>query len=80
MLLELGGRTTVLWTWRGDHAPLARQTAAHRHWPSVARAGANALLRVAADGTISTVAVFPSRPTRSIDSVPTAVAVGPDGA
>jgi hypothetical protein len=46
----------------------------------VVDAGANALFRVAADGTISTVAVFPSRPTRSTDSVPTAVAVGPDGA
>lgn len=43
-------------------------------------AGANALFRVAADGAISTVAVFPSRPTRTTDSVPTAVAVGPDGA
>ena len=46
----------------------------------VVDAGANALLRVAADGTITTVAVFPSRPNRSTDSVPTAVAVGPDGA
>ena len=47
----------------------------------VADAGANALLRVAANGAISTVAVFPSRPDgRSTDSVPTAVAVGPDGA
>jgi hypothetical protein len=46
----------------------------------VVDAGANALFRVAADGTIATVAVFPSRPTRSTDSVPTAVAVGPDGA
>lgn len=46
----------------------------------VVDAGANALFRVAADGTIATVAVFPSRPTRSTDSVPTTVAVGPDGA
>lgn len=46
----------------------------------VVDAGANALFRVAADGTIATVAVFPSRPTRSTDAVPTAVAVGPDGA
>jgi hypothetical protein len=46
----------------------------------VVDAGANALFRVAADGTITTVAVFPSRPNRSTDSVPTAVAVGPDGA
>lgn len=29
---------------------------------------------------MSAVAVFPSRPTRSTDSVPTSVAVGPDGA
>jgi hypothetical protein len=47
----------------------------------VADAGANALLRVAANGHISTLAVFPSRAQgRSTDAVPTAVAVGPDGA
>jgi len=46
----------------------------------VVDAGANALFRVAADGAVTTVAVFPSRPTRSTDAVPTAVAVGPDGA
>jgi hypothetical protein len=47
----------------------------------VADAGANALLRVAANGAISTLAVFPSRPQgRSTDAVPTAVVVGPDGA
>src|ERR671930_2140959 len=47
----------------------------------VADAGANALLRVGANGDISTLAVFPSRPQgRATDSVPTAVAVGPDGA
>lgn len=46
----------------------------------VADAGANALLQVAANGEISTIATFPSRPVRSTDSVPTAVAVGPDGA
>jgi len=47
----------------------------------VADAGANALLRVAANGDISTLAVFPSRANgRSTDAVPTAVAVGPDGA
>ena len=47
----------------------------------VADAGANALLAVAANGEVSTLATFPSRaqglPT---DAVPTAVAVGPDGA
>lgn len=46
----------------------------------VVDAGANALFRVAADGTITTVATFPSRPVRGTDSVPTSVAVGPDGA
>jgi hypothetical protein len=52
----------------------------------VADAGANALLRVAANGHISTVAVFGARPNPTaigppfIESVPTAVAVGPDGA
>jgi hypothetical protein len=47
----------------------------------VAEAGGNTLLRVASNGTISTIATFPSRAHgRSTDSVPTAVAVGPDGA
>jgi len=46
----------------------------------VADAGANALLRVAANGDISTIAAFPARPVRSTDSVPTAVTIGPDGA
>jgi sugar lactone lactonase YvrE len=43
-------------------------------------AGGNDLLLVQADGSISTLAVFPARPQRSTDSVPTSVAVGPDGA
>lgn len=47
----------------------------------VADAGANALLRVKANGDISTVAVFPTRASgRSTDAVPTSVVVGPDGA
>jgi len=46
----------------------------------VTDAGANTLLRVDANGVISTVAVFPSRPMRSTDSVPTSVAIGPDSA
>jgi sugar lactone lactonase YvrE len=47
----------------------------------VAEAGGNSLLRVARDGSISTLAIFPSRAQgRSTDSVPTAVALGPDGA
>ncbi len=54
----------------------------------VADAGANALLRVAADGTIETLAVLPFRANPMfpgvgpplVQSVPTSVAVGPDGA
>jgi len=46
----------------------------------VADAGANALLEVRANGAISSIATFPSRPVRSTDAVPTAVVVGPDGA
>ena len=46
----------------------------------VADAGANAVVSVIASGLVNTVAVFPSRPNRPTDSVPTAVAVGPDGA
>ena len=58
----------------------------------VADAGANALNEVAADGTISTLAVFPDRLAEAppflelppgteipMDAVPTSVAVGPDG-
>jgi hypothetical protein len=45
-------------------------------------AGGNSLLQVASNGSVSTLAVFPSRSnsTRGTDSVPTSVAVGPDGA
>jgi hypothetical protein len=43
-------------------------------------AGGNDLLELAADGTISTLAVFPARPGRTTDSVPTAVVLGSDGA
>ena len=46
----------------------------------VADAGANAVVSVTASGLVNTVAVFPSRPSRATDSVPTAIAVGPDGA
>lgn len=46
----------------------------------VTDAGGNVLLNIKANGEISTVAVFPSRPIRSTDSVPTAVTTGPDGA
>lgn len=46
----------------------------------VADAGANALLRVAANGGLELMATFPSRPARSTDSVPTTVVRGPDGA
>jgi hypothetical protein len=45
-------------------------------------AGGNDLLRIAANGSISTIAVFPARfnSTRGTDAVPTSVAIGPDGA
>lgn len=44
-------------------------------------AGANSLLQVDPNGDVSTLAVFQSRPSgRSTDSVPTSVAIGPDGA
>jgi hypothetical protein len=44
-------------------------------------AGGNSLLEITANTSISTLAVFPSRSTgRGTDSVPTSVAVGPDGA
>jgi hypothetical protein len=46
----------------------------------VADSGGNDLLWVKANGDISTLATFPSRPNRSTDSVPTSVVVGPDGA
>jgi hypothetical protein len=46
----------------------------------VVDAGANALFRVTPDGSVETAAVFPSRPARSTDAVPTSIAVGPDGA
>ena len=47
----------------------------------VADAAANALLAVAANGEVSTLATFPSRAQgRATDAVPTAVTVGPDGA
>ena len=43
-------------------------------------AGGNALLQVKANGSISTLAVFPARPVRSTDSVPTSVVIGSDKA
>lgn len=46
----------------------------------VADAGANALLSIVPSGLVNTMAVFPSRPQRTTDAVPTSVAVGPDGA
>ena len=46
----------------------------------VADAGANALVSVVPSGLVNTVAVFPSRPARATDAVPTSIAVGPDGA
>jgi hypothetical protein len=46
----------------------------------VTDAGGNSLLRIAANGEISTLAMFPSRPQRATDSVPTSVVRGPEGA
>jgi sugar lactone lactonase YvrE len=46
----------------------------------VTDAGGNDLLHIAANGTITTLATFPSRPVRSTDAVPTGLTVGPDGA
>jgi hypothetical protein len=47
----------------------------------VTDAGGNTLLRVSDRGEMETLAVFPSRPHgRPTDAVPTAVALGPDGA
>ena len=47
----------------------------------VADAGANALFSIRANGSASTVAVFPNRASgRSTDAVPTDVVIGPDGA
>jgi hypothetical protein len=43
-------------------------------------AGANALLDVDVHGEITLLATFPSRPDRTTDSVPTTVAMAPDGA
>jgi hypothetical protein len=43
-------------------------------------AGANALLQVKPNGKISTLGIFPARPVRTTDSVPTAVVIGPDNA
>lgn len=46
----------------------------------VTDAAGNSLLRVAADGSITTVATFVSRPTAATDAVPTGFVRGPDGA
>lgn len=46
----------------------------------VTDAAGNSLLRVAANGVITTLATFPSRPFASTDAVPTGFARGPDGA
>lgn len=47
--------------------------------PLVTDAGGNSLFRVA-NGALSLLGVFPSRPSRATDAVPTTVTVGPDGA
>lgn len=67
-----------------DSNPFGGLAEPGRRW--VVDAGANALLRVSANGRVKTVAVLPSRPNPTplgpprIDSVPTSVARGPDGA
>lgn len=74
-----------------DSNPYGVLTQAGEH--IVVDAGANALLSVGADGEISTIAVFPNRMVAAppflglppgakipMESVPTTVAVGPDGA
>jgi hypothetical protein len=53
---------------------------AERRSKVVTDAGGNDLLRISADGEISTIAVFPARPGRPTDAVPTSVARGHDGA
>lgn len=58
------------------------KTVAHAGGLLVTDAGANALLNVAADGTITTITTFPGRDTGGgfpSDAVPTGLAVGPDG-
>jgi hypothetical protein len=66
-----------------DHGPVESNPYGllNEHGSTVAvDAAGNSLLRIQ-NGSISTLAVLPSRPQgRSTDSVPTAVAVGPDGA
>jgi hypothetical protein len=46
----------------------------------VADAGANAVVIARPNGDVSTLGIFPSRPARPTDSVPTSVVLGPDGA
>ncbi|MBL8532719.1 MAG: ScyD/ScyE family protein [Betaproteobacteria bacterium] len=58
------------------------RTVAHAGGLLVTDAGANTLLNVAPDGTISTITTFPGRDTGGgfpSDAVPTGLAVGPDG-
>lgn len=77
-----------------DHNPDGRDVVSNPyglatvpHGTFVADAAANALLRVARDGSVATAAVFPGVKTTTpwgdpflADPVPTGVAVGPDGA
>ena len=58
------------------------RTVAHPRGLLVTDAGANALLNVAPDGSISTVTTFPARDIggpQPSDAVPTGLAIGPDG-
>ena len=83
-----------LYTYEASHNPDGREinsdpysVALVSNGEIVADAAANDLLRVAPDGSISTLAVFPVRMEKGpgganipMESVPDAVAVGPDGA
>ena len=61
-----------------DSNPYGLLAGQRERW--IADAGANALLRVAGDGAVSTIASFRSRPSAMNDAVPTSVVQGPDGA
>lgn len=93
-LLEIGPRSVkhpvadvshVEWTLNPDHSNLDSDpysVAVDRSGLIVADAAANDLLRVHWDGSISVLAVFPTQRfgKHVVQSVPTSVAVGPDGA
>jgi hypothetical protein len=76
-IASFNGHGTVTWTVESNPNGLLEGEGGD----VVADAGSNTLLDVRDDGTISTLAVFPSRAQgRSTDAVPTSVAEGPDDA